>query len=452
MDCEDIRFIDLFGGIGGFRLGLERASPRFKCVWYCDNDKYAVQVYNKQFNEYHKPTDIRKVKTNEIPEFDMLCGGFPCQAFSIAGKRKGFRDTKGTLFFEIAKILNDRHPPYLLLENVKGLLNHDNGSTFRTILRTLDELGYDAEWQVLNSKYFGVPQNRERVFIIGYTGRKRGLQVFPLGEIHKGNITTQEETQGDGSWLRSHNKQTANTLSARYYKDGSEILIEENRKQIVSAQRIGQEGELRTYDDISPTIQTPSGGGHLPMVLAWSQSHRDYKDEPEQRIKLGEFNTLNTGEGCRSQSTQNFVLKKAVALTERRTDKAKAIRKQHRKEGIDWCPRREKELIPRSDNNANCVTAGISKESFIYEIEQEMKQLSGNIRRLTPKECERLQGFPDDWTNIQISDTQRYKQLGNAVTVNVIQAIGTAFLNKIDTDFQPPPIKFGTPKTLDDFF
>ena len=182
-DEIEIRFIDLFGGIGGFRYGLEKADSRFKCVWYCDQDKYAVQTYNKNFGESYRPTNIRKVDTERIPEFDMLCAGFPCQAFSIAGRREGFYDTRGTLFFEIARIVKDKRPSYLLLENVKGLLNHDEGKTFNVIIQTLEELGYSTQWMVLNSKFFGVPQNRERVFIIGRIREESGQEIFPIRKI-----------------------------------------------------------------------------------------------------------------------------------------------------------------------------------------------------------------------------------------------------------------------------
>jgi DNA (cytosine-5)-methyltransferase 1 len=193
-----MKYLSLFSGIGGFELGIQQAYGELHplstkqsreerrmenmeesmsksngqswnstptCIGYSEIDKYAIQIYERHFN--HKNYgDITKINTDELPDFDFLCGGFPCQAFSIAGKRKGFEDTRGTLFFEIARILRAKQPRLFLLENVKGLLSHDNGNTFRTIISTLDELGYDLQWQVLNSKNFGVPQNRERVFII----------------------------------------------------------------------------------------------------------------------------------------------------------------------------------------------------------------------------------------------------------------------------------------------
>lgn len=158
--------------------GENERSPH--CVGFSEIDKYAVQVYKKHFPTHKPYGDITKINASELPDFDLLVGGFPCQAFSIAGKRRGFEDTRGTLFFEIARILRDKKPRLFLLENVKGLLSHDNGKTFRTIIATLDELGYDLQWQVLNSKNFGVPQNRERVFIIGNRRGTERPNVFPL--------------------------------------------------------------------------------------------------------------------------------------------------------------------------------------------------------------------------------------------------------------------------------
>lgn len=164
-----IKFLDMFAGIGGFRSGLE-AIGGFECVGYCEIDKYAKQAYEAMYDTGGELyfDDARKIVLEQLPDFDLLVGGFPCQSFSIAGARKGFDDTRGTLFFEIALIASVKKPKYLFLENVPGLLNHNQGRTFETILRTLDELGYDVCWQVLNSKNFGVPQSRNRVFIIGY--------------------------------------------------------------------------------------------------------------------------------------------------------------------------------------------------------------------------------------------------------------------------------------------
>ncbi|MFR5293601.1 MAG: DNA cytosine methyltransferase [Clostridium sp.] len=153
-----IRFFDLFSGIGGFREGLHRAGG-FTCVGHCEADAYADHNYRVLFDTEGEwfCNDARNIETERMPDFDLLCAGFPCQAFSIAGRREGFADARGTLFFEVARLVADKRPAYFLLENVPGLLSHDKGRTFHTILSTLSELGYHVEWKVLNSKDFGVP-------------------------------------------------------------------------------------------------------------------------------------------------------------------------------------------------------------------------------------------------------------------------------------------------------
>lgn len=179
-------FFDFFSGIGGFRLGMEMAGH--ECVGHCEIDKFA----NMSYKAMHHPKeseaefgDIRTVDPWDLPECDIYCGGFPCQSFSTNGKRRGFEDTRGTLFFEIMRLAKVRHPRIIFLENVKGLLNHKGGDTFETIITTMAELGYSVEWQVLNSRYFGVPQNRERVFIIGYLGGFGESRVFPITEYNR---------------------------------------------------------------------------------------------------------------------------------------------------------------------------------------------------------------------------------------------------------------------------
>lgn len=303
------KYLSLFTGIAGFELGIIKAyennrgflqkqatenlrkdlsdpsggSDRPTCIGYSEIDKYAIQIYQKHFPKHKNYGNITKIKADELPDFDFLCGGFPCQSFSIAGKRRGFYDTRGTLFFDIARILKSKKPTRFLLENVKGLISHDDGNTFKTIIATLIELGYDVQWQVLNSKDFGVPQNRERVFIVGHIRGTPRPQVFPFGEIETG-------THDPGS----SEKKIANAITTRQTR----------------------------FDD-----------------------------------------------------SQNYVVP-----TLRASDSK------------------------RGDNQTTVAEDGMK------------------IRRLTPTECERLQGFPDGWTK-DVSDTQRYKTLGNAVTVNVIQAI-----------------------------
>lgn len=176
-----MKFIDFFAGIGGFRLGMEQAGH--ECVGHCEIDKFADKSYRAMHDvkesEWYAD-DITRVEPDELPEADCYCFGFPCQAFSIAGNRRGFEDTRGTLFFEVMRLAKERKPRILFAENVKGLLNHDGGRTFGIIISTMDELGYDVEWQVLNSANFGVPQNRERVFIIGHLRGTGGRKVFPI--------------------------------------------------------------------------------------------------------------------------------------------------------------------------------------------------------------------------------------------------------------------------------
>ncbi len=216
-----MRYFSMFSGIGGFELGIQQAhrEPPWECVGYSEIDKYAIKIYERHFN--HKNYgDATKIDTRELPDFDLLVGGFPCQAFSVAGKRKGFNDTRGTLFFEIARVLADKRPRHFILENVKGLLSHDKGKTFQTILGILTDLGYLVEWQVLNSKNFGVPQNRERVFIIGHLGGKCGRKVFPLGE--NGKLPNQEQQQSICREIQTSQQENGSNGDKPLLEDGED--------------------------------------------------------------------------------------------------------------------------------------------------------------------------------------------------------------------------------------
>lgn len=225
-----MKFIDLFSGIGGFRTGMEMNGH--ECVAFCEIDKYARQSYKAIHDtegeeEWHDITTVTDEHIRSLGgrhDVDVICGGFPCQSFSIAGKRGGFDDTRGTLFFEIMRIASIVRPRYLFLENVKGLFSHDGGATFETILNTLDEAGYDAEWSLLNSKDFGVPQNRERVFIIGHLRGAGGRTVFPVPK----NVGKTYDLQGQ--------QITTNTLTARYegIGNGSYVIEGEQHAQTIT--------------------------------------------------------------------------------------------------------------------------------------------------------------------------------------------------------------------------
>jgi DNA (cytosine-5)-methyltransferase 1 len=313
-----VKFIDLFAGIGGFRLGMEMAGH--ECVGHCEIDKFAQRSYKAM----HEPKegewfadDIRRVSPEELPEADCYCAGFPCQSFSIAGKRGGFEDTRGTLFFEIMRLARLRKPKYLFLENVKGLLSHDGGRTFGTILSVMGECGYDAEYQVLNSKDFGVPQNRERVFIIGHLRGKSRPKVFPITGTNRKTL-----------------------------------------KQIIG----GSQG-CRVYnpEGLSCTLASEAGGMGAKTVLY--------------------FVDLTKGS-------------------------------------------------PIITNNARCLkaryNAGITNRNGDNSGVAILTQDNIKIRRLTPRECFRLHGFPDEYferARKVNSDNQLYIQAGNSVTVNVVYQI-----------------------------
>jgi len=180
-----MKFIDLFSGIGGFRLGMEMAGH--KCLGHCELDKFADKSYRAMHDvkggEWYA-TDIRTVRASDIPRADCWCFGFPCQDISVAGKQLGFDGKRSSLFFEVMRLLQEieeeNRPRWLFIENVKNLFSVNNGQDFLEVLYQMDEIGYDAEWQLLNSKDFGVPQNRERVFIIGHLRGWGGRKVFPI--------------------------------------------------------------------------------------------------------------------------------------------------------------------------------------------------------------------------------------------------------------------------------
>ena len=238
-NLEKIKYLDMFAGIGGFRSGLEKAGG-FECVAYCEIDKYAKQAYEAMYDTEGEIyfDDARKIEPDRLPDIDLITLGFPCQTFSIAGKRRGFEDTRGTLFFEAARIAAAKKPKYLLLENVPGLLSHDGGRTFAAILGALDELGYDVAWEVLNSADHNVPQSRKRVYIIGFLRGKRAGKVLSftdanpktliqrvggtqraVGSVSRSYLTESDIKDSRGSSIAGREK--VEQLSSKYQSDTS---------------------------------------------------------------------------------------------------------------------------------------------------------------------------------------------------------------------------------------
>ncbi len=366
---KTFKYFSAFSGIGGFEVGVQQAygtmgqlqqkvqqtascrnaeskRSRSQCIGFSEIDKYAIQIYRSHFPTHKNYGDITKIKAEELPDFEFFCGGFPCQSFSIAGKRAGFNDTRGTLFFDLARIAKEKRPKYLLFENVKGLLSHDRGRTFKTILSALTELGYNLQAMVLNSKNFGVPQNRERVFIVGNLGTAARPEVFPFTGKNQDDNEAAAANAIDANYFKgadNHGQRTqiAHTPALR----ASDAKRGDNQTLVVED---FYPGRIRTFSK-APTLRSGRAG-----------------------IKIGTLRSYKHGRGFRE-------IKQGISPT----------------------------LPARARND------GTGSPVLYHKLA---------VRRLTPVECERLQGFPDGWTG-NVSDTQRYKTLGNAVTVNVIREI-----------------------------
>ena len=300
-----MKYFSMFSGIGGFELGIQRTennqnreylskqrrsrtdsfgygdksssetseeggnvSSSFSCIGFSEIDKYAIQTYLKHFPTHKNYGNAKEINPDELPEFDLLCGGFPCQSFSIAGKRKGFQDTRGTLFHEILRIANAKRPRILFLENVKGLLSADNGRCFATIISSLDELGYDVEWQVLNAKYFGVPQNRERVFIIGHSRKGSSRQIFPIKETNNEDKQSSEPTNKISSTRQNLQSRERYTQSSSRNSWFNSSFDEDKIIKVIDSRNYQNEEGKRIYDNISPTLMARARTDETPMIFA----------------------------------------------------------------------------------------------------------------------------------------------------------------------------------------
>ncbi|MGP4909527.1 DNA cytosine methyltransferase [Lactococcus lactis] len=442
-----MKFLDLFAGIGGFRLGLEQAGH--ECVGFCEIDKFARHSYKAIHNtegerEYHDITTVSNEEWRTLRgTVELICGGFPCQAFSIAGKRKGFLDeTRGTLFFEIARAAEQIKPRTLFLENVRGLLSHDKGRTFRTIISTLNELGYDAEWQILNSKNFGVPQNRERVFIIGHLRGERGREVFPITRENSGaikRIVNGRETHGHSTYDVFGTDGISPTLKTM--QGGNlqpKILVN------VNPSGNGINGNVYDSERLAPTLTTNKGEGPKVAIRV--------KEATKQGFAVAELGDSINFSVPNSKTRRGRVGKQVAQTLDTSCNQAVIVQnplKGKTKNGwhfeqnvfdVEGLARTLKagggsgnipKIVqkPRGFNKGgeHEVAPTLSSNSWH---ENNLLKSGIRIRKLTPRECWRLQGFPDrafEKAQEVNSNSQLYKQAGNSVTVPVIYEIARRF-------------------------
>ena len=359
-------------GSGGFRAGLTRAGG-FQCVGHCEIDKYADASYRAIHDigeeEVYYP-DAREIDPGGMPDFDLLCGGFPCQSWSAAGNRLGFADPRGTLFFEIARLAEARKPEYLLLENVPRLLQHDQGQAFATILAALHELGYGLEWNVCNSADHGTPQSRKRLFLVGYLDPRCAGQVFPL----PGN-------------------------------DGKALV------QILG----GPQGS-RVYDIEGVACTQTAGAGGMGGKTGL------YLIPPDAA-----FVDLSVGEPRRTDTARCLTARYGqTTLSNHRAERSGVLLiKEGTKQG--YAEAAPGDSVDLGFPNSRTRAGRVSKLAHDAASVQGIVERGGRIRRLMPRECLRLQGFDEGQIDRLLaitSDAQAYKQAGNSVTVNVIEAIG----------------------------
>lgn len=499
-----IRYFDMFAGVGGFRAGLAKAGG-FECIGHSEIDKYADAsyraVHSPKESEVFYP-DARAIEPNSMPDFDLLCGGFPCQSFSLAGQRKGFDDVRGTLFFELARIAAAKRPNYLLFENVPGLLSHDKGKTFAVILNTICELGYCVEWMVLNSKDFGVPQSRRRVFLVGYLDERCAGKILPYGaanpkaliqikdgpqgsriydaeglactqtagaggkggktglyfmSMDSGQLTMDNAGHGEQAVVESEDNgkfaheekaeqkavfvdmtygspqvtNTARCLTAHYAKscmsrhsgensgvfeatddtqwtNGNCPLSTVNCQLAYGSPQVTNTARCLTANYNKSRMSAHKGemSGVLEEACAVLTPDREKARQDGRRIK-------SPGEPMFTLTAQD---KHGVLLIKEATQKG--YKEAHEGDSVD---------LGYTGSNTRRGRVGRDIAHTLDTGSTQGVVRKGRIRRLTPRECFRLQGFEDEQIDKILaitSDAQAYKQAGNAVTVNVIEAIG----------------------------
>lgn len=423
-----IKFIDLFAGIGGIRKGLEEAAHSLghttECVFTSEIKPYAIDVLHQNHPEDAITGDITKVDPKSIPNFDILCGGFPCQAFSAAGLRAGFADeTRGTLFFNVANILDVKKPAGFILENVEGLVNHDGGKTLKVIMRTLKQIGYKANWRVLNAQDFGVPQARKRIYIVGTRNGNVNLDDFPVIHAVLGDVLEKMKPTSNGKlaklllshysiWqlygksIKDKRGGTDNIHSWELGIKGKTTKAEQNLMNMMLTERRKKKWAEQWG------IDWMDG---MPLTESMIREFYNKKDLPKLLASL---------------------VKKGYLVYE--YPKKKVVKKNS--SGVRYSVREYDTTKPKGYN----IVAG--KLSFEINkildpadvaptlVAMDMNKLyvgdGGGLRKLTLREGLRLFGYPEDF-KFDVSEKDGFDLLGNTVVVPVIKAVSTRLLQTL---------------------
>lgn len=424
-----IRFVDLFAGIGGIRIGVESALKKrgidYSCVMSSEIDEKACETYQLNFGE-HPEGDIKQI--TEVQPFDLLLAGFPCQPFSYAGKRMGFGDTRGTLFFEVERLLEAYEPKAFLLENVRGLYTHDKGRTFSTIMEKLHGLGYETYDLLLNSSDFGVPQNRVRLYILGIKGTEPKMTLT----THLGAV--------DSHSFKRNNEQMELFPTAHERKTVGDILENQVDPKYYCSEQF--EGQLRSVigDDLSKLhgyrLIDYRGGQSLH---SWelgkkgkcTQAEINFMNLLIQNRRRPEFGREQDGKKLTLEQIKTFYHDDDIEDVIESLLKKKYLKVENGKYN-PVCGNMSFEIFKFLDPNSISITLTSSDSNRLGVIQ------NNRARHITPRECARLQGFPDSFI-VNPADQFAYKQFGNSVSVPVIEAVFSDFLeqNKDELGWEP---------------
>ncbi len=406
-----MKFISLFSGIGGFDLAFENAGTESVAV--CEIDKHAQAVLRRHFPHSELYTDVRDigVKTHAPKTIDLICGGFPCQDLSIAGKRRGLAGDRSGLWFEFARIIDELEPSWVVIENVPGLLSSNKGRDLAVILSWLGNRGYWWSYRVLDSQYFGVPQRRRRVFIVASFGNGRCAEVLFEREGSTGNFAPSRETREADP--RTFVINLANGGANQNNVKATDTVDTWATQAVAFNHKANASRNMPVGKDVTPTLET----GHNSMAVAFQPGNlvRGIGARPNDKT----FPTLQVDSQGDQFPHVSYVMAHGQANAEIVKDGSPSLTRNH-EAPIVWHNKQSAGEIRIQKDISPTVSrvwgTGGNNVPFV------------GVRRLTPTECERLQGFPDGWTDGQ-SDTQRYKQLGNAVSIPPVEWIGRRIIN-----------------------